>query len=247
MKTSKMQTRVLLSIIISQIKKQAASLTIFCVAVLFVIEPVGAQVNGDHLFPNRGKSMITVATGIPYIGVAEYAYGFSDRFSVGIVVGSTPIGPGYGMRVRGILHQKNETFRVYAKSTILYYPKNIELGKEPWVLAWPSISGEWKLDSGKRWSIGGGVVAASCIDVLLGRENNEHSHATNVAEGHHAAEDEVMSGVWNTVHAGLAIPLSDKMMFHSEASLVMDGLKIAGDDWVGGPPVVLVLGVTYTF
>ena len=186
--------------------------------------------NNDHLFAHKGRSMVTLATGIPYLGIAEYAYGFSDRFSLGLSVGVTPNVEGYGFRIRGILLQSREDFRLYVRMPVFYYPKT-EHG-EPWMLAWPVVSAEWMLQSGTRLSIGGGVVAAACMNSILGREGMEDE------------EDKFMGGVWNTVHAGVAIPLNRTIMLETEVSSVMSGLKLAGKDWIGGPPVILVLGTS---
>ena len=56
-----------------------------------------------------------------------------------------------------------------------------------------------------------------------------------------------MGGVWNTVQGGLATSIGEKWMFQAELGLVMKGAKIATEDWVGGPPVILTLGVTHSF
>ena len=184
----------------------------------------------DHLFPDGGKSMVTVATGIPYVGISEYSYGFSDRFTAGVIVGTTPMVMGYGVRVRVIILERAEEFRVHIRVPILYYPKSKALGVE-WALTRPTLMGEWTLASGTRLSAGGGIVAASCLDFLLGLEKE--------GEG-------FMGGVWNTLIGGIAIPLSSRMAFQGEVSAVMSGVKLAGKDWVGGPPVILVIGFSYS-
>ena len=54
-------------------------------------------------------------------------------------------------------------------------------------------------------------------------------------------------GIWNTLHAGIAAPISKKVMFQGEFSAVMSGFKLAGENYVGGPPVIAVLGLSYSF
>ena len=197
----------------------------------------GVSVNrNDHLFSGAGKSMVTVATGIPYVGITEYSYGFSDRFSAGLIVGVTPRVTGYGVRVRAILHERDDDFRLYLRVPILYYPKTKDLGGEPWILAWPVLSAEWKLRSGARLSAGGGIVTASCFDSML-RKFGLRSHHEESDE-----EEGFMGGVWNTLHVGMTLPVSERLTFHGEVSAVMSGVQIAGKDWIGGPPVILMLG-----
>ena len=194
----------------------------------------------DHLFPRSGNSMVTLSTGIPYVGISEYAYGFSDRFSIGLVGGVTPRVETYGIRVRAILHRK-DAFRIYFRAPVLYYPKTRDLGGEPWVLTWPVVVGEWLLGSGTRLSAGVGAIAAACYNSLI------HELGFHRAHAHFDEEEGFMGGVWNTVHVGAAIPLSKQIMFQTELAAVMKGLNIAGRDWVGGPPIILVLGFSYTF
>ena len=194
----------------------------------------------DHLFSSAGRSMVTVATGIPYVGITEYSYGLSDRFTVGAIVGVTPRVTGYGIRVRGIIRQRDENFRVYLRVPVLYYPQTKDLGGEPWVLAWPVLSAEWKLRSGARLSAGGGIVTAACFNSMLHKLGLHSLHEES-------DEDEgFMGGVWNTLHVGITLPVGESLTFHGEVSAVMSGVKIAGKDWIGGPPVILVLGFSHS-
>ena len=206
--------------------------------------------SNDHLFPSKGGAMVTVSTGIPYLGIGELAYGFSDRFSVGLLAGATPSVEGYGVRVRGILYQRSERFRLYFRAPMFYYPQTHDLGGEPWVLAWPVISAEWKMNSGTRVSLGGGAVVASCFHSLLRHLGLQKKAGTGDMESTSAGDDDhegFMGGVWNTVHAGVAFPVSHRIMIQTEVSLVMNGIKVAGRDWVGGPPVIAVIGLSYSF
>ena len=207
---------------------------------MFAIQGYSQLVHGsDHLFPSKGKSMLTMATGIPYIGIAEYAYGFSDRFSMGLMYGKTPELDGYGFRVRYMMHQSAESFRMYFRMPFFYYPHTHEMGDEPWILAWPVIIAEWKLHSGTRLSLGGGVVVASCFDSFL-RTLRLRSESRDEEDG-----GGLMGGLWNTVHGGIAVPLNEHLTFQGEISSVMSGLKLAGKDWIGGPPVIAVAGLSY--
>ena len=216
---------------------KTSKITLIIVILLVSIKNNNSQLKlvdeHDHLFSKGGKSMVTLATGIPYIGIAEYSYGFSDKFSAGVIVGTTPVVPGYGVRFRGVIYQPSETFRVYARVPAFYYPSTKELGGEPWLLTWPVLNAEWKLKSGVRLSVGTGIVVAACLHSLLGHSDE--------GEG-------FMGGVWNTFQTGIAVPLSRKIMFQAEVSAVFSGLKIAKkNDWVGGPPFILVTGISYHF
>ena len=197
------------------------------------------KVYDDHLFPNQGTSQLMIATGVPYLGIAEVAYGFSDRFAAGVIIGRTPNVTGFGIRLRAILYQPNLDFRVYFRSPIFYYAKTKHFGDEPWMLTWPVIATEWKLKSKGRFSVGAGFVEAHCIESLLERKNHHGDETLN--------EMEFEGGFWNTLHMGFAWPVKNLFMVQTEMSLVMSGLRIAGDDYVGGTPLILVLGITRNF
>lgn len=233
----------------------------------------------DHLFAAKGHSIVTVATGIPYVGIAEYAYGVSDRFTIGVIAGSTPIIPGYGIRVRNVLYTNHSNRRIYMRTPILYYPETKGLGGEPWILTWPAVNYEIKAKSGIRWSFGFGVVAAACVNDLLdmfglgahlhenatpGADESAQVHFHNLQFDHHQShmnenndpadndssdhhDEGFMGGFWNTVQGGFATSIGSRWMFHAEAGLAMNGVALATDDWVGGPPVILTLGFSYSF
>jgi hypothetical protein len=205
----------------------------FIAAVLITTAPYvlhGQQFNhtNDHILNQKGKGRITIATGIPYIAVGEYAYGFSDRVTIGVLAGLTPNVEGYGIRARTLLYESTKNFRVRFCSPIIYYPKTKELGGDAWWLTRPNINFEWTNASGFRYIVGGSLILAA----------SEHSLYGNPANA------KFTPGVWNAVHGGISLPVGNGIIFHTETSLVMEGVRVR-KEWVGGPPVILVLGLSY--
>ncbi len=198
----------------------------------------------DYLKPRRGRSLISLNTGIPYIGIGEFSYGVSDRFSVGLLYGYTPIVLGYGLKIKALVAHPSPTTAILFKAPLLYYPHAKNLGGDPWVLAWPSLSFEKKLESGHRIWFGMGAVGASCVDALLGlkKTNSVNTKTENKSED----EGEIMKAVWNTISVGYSMPWSKRLFGSLEVSPVLKGLKLAGSDWIAGPPVIITLGLSYT-
>src|SRR5579872_175069 len=95
------------------------------IATILTIETASAQIipvsRPDALFPGEGKASLTFWSGIPYIGIAEYAYGVSDKFSVGVIGGYTPTTKAIGIRLRAIVAGESDNFRLYIKTPILFY------------------------------------------------------------------------------------------------------------------------------
>jgi hypothetical protein len=184
----------------------------------------------DHVINENGQGRLTLATGIPYVGIVEYAYGISDRVTMGAFVGVTPNVGGVGVRTRLVVHEPREDFRIYFCTPIAFYPKTKGLGGDPWWLVRPNINFEWMTNGGFRYKVGGGLVAAA----------SHHSVFGDASKAHFSPD------VWNTVHAGISFPIGRNATFQVENSLVLNGFKVAGKDWVGGPPVILVIGTSWT-
>jgi hypothetical protein len=212
----------------------------------------------DYLFPARGRMMITTTTGIPYLGIVEVGVGISDRFTVSGMLGRTPIENGYGFRVRAVLMERSASFRLVAKMPAFYYAARPGQEREAWALAWPSVHAEWQTTSGARLSLGAGLVGAACVNALLGRHAEAHADAhpghlpTELEHGGSGAalpalgSDEFMGDIWNTISAGLAVPVGRSVSIRVDLSAVMSGAQLAGPDWIGGPPVILNIGISRT-
>lgn len=130
--------------------------------------------NHDYLMPQKGTSMVEFYSGLPYVAIGQYSYGFSNHFSVGVIYGYTPFEKGYGLRMKAILAQPSESFRINVKSPFIYYPGMKKIDGEPWMAAWPAINGEWKFKNGSRIWTGVGLMGAACVDVIF--PSKEHDH-----------------------------------------------------------------------
>lgn len=199
----------------------------------------------DYLMPRKGQSMLEAYSGIPYVAIGQYAYGFSNRVSVGVVYGYTPFVKGYGIRVKAVIAQPSESFRLYVKSPFLYYPETKEGDGEPWVLTWPSINAEWKLKNGARFWAGAGVIGAGCYNYIFRREFEMTEHPP---EHHEGEEPELMAGIWNTFQFGYSKPISNKLSFVAEIAPVMEGFKLKSKQgFLDTAPVIVTVGLSYSF
>jgi hypothetical protein len=180
----------------------------------------------DYLMPGAGHVSGSMTTGVPFLALGEVAYGVSDGFAVGAIGGVTPRVGGFGLRPRGVLF-RSKLERVELVVPVLYYPKTGD--REPWMLARPTLSFEHAFVSGVRVSFGLGAVGASCIEslVTLGREHDR----------------KVMGGLWNTATVGGALPILRHASVFGEATAILSGVRPAGSEWIGGPPVVVALGI----
>jgi hypothetical protein len=183
----------------------------------------------DYLFPRQGNTSLTATSGIPFLGMGEVAYGFSNRFAVGAIGGITPTVVGFGVRGRGLVFEREDgALRVALVVPVLYYPKTHQAGEEPWFLTNPTLRFESEVSTGWRLHAGLGLVAAACAESVFGMEDDG---------------EEFMGGVWNTLPFGTSLRLSRNWDLFADAQLVLKGVRLT-DEWVGGPPFTLALGVT---
>ena len=71
--------------------------------------------NNDHVFTTQGHAKVTLASGIPYIGIAEYAYGVTDRFTAGFLAG--PEGAGFKVVAAEVRNLSTQTAEAAQKIT----------------------------------------------------------------------------------------------------------------------------------
>lgn len=200
----------------------------------------------DYLLPQKGKSMLEAYSGIPYIAIGQYAYGFSNRVSVGVVYGYTPFVKGYGLRLKAVITQSSESFRLYMKSPFLYYPATKKGEGDPWVLAWPTLNAEWKFKNGGRFWAGAGVIGAGCYDYIFKR--NSEKFETMPDSDPSGKEPELMAGIWNTFQFGYSKPISGKLSYVIELAPVMEGFKLKSKQgFLDTAPLIATLGLSYSF
>lgn len=199
----------------------------------------------DYLMPKKGQSMLEAYSGIPYVAIGQYAYGFSNRVSVGVIYGYTPFVKGYGLRVKAVIAQPSESFRINIKSPFIYYP-NMEPGDgESWMLAWPALNGEWKLKNGARVWTGIGLVGAACTDLIF---KPKEGHEYEETPGMPPKEEEEEFSFFNTFQFGYSKPISKKMSFVAEVAPVMEGFKLKSKQgFLDTAPVIVTLGLSYSF
>lgn len=184
----------------------------------------------DPLFPGHGGISTSLATGVPFLAMGELSVGIGDRFALGAIGGATPNVPGFGIRPRAVVLEIG-SWRGVLATPVLYYPFTSARSGSAWFLTRPSLVVEHRFESGVRVGAGAGIVAAASLDRLTGRDR---------APGYTGGMD---SAVWNTFNASISLPVGESTSVFADGALVMNGLRIAGDDWVGGPPFTVSLGV----
>jgi hypothetical protein len=185
---------------------------------------------GDGLFPESGHLAAGVGTGVPFVSIAEVAYAVSDRIALGAIGGVTPSVVGAGLRPR-FAFWDDGTYRLRLTLPILYYPKTHMSGGEPWFLVNPVLSVDRRLGENARISAGAGLVGAACVDSVFGQEHMER----------------FMGGIWNTLQAGGALRIAARTEAFVDAQVILRGIALAGDEWIGGPPLVASFGVVHAF
>ena len=196
----------------------------------------------DPLFPGAGHGSIGVGSGIPFLGMGEAAYAPTSHFAIGAIVGVTPFVFGAGIRPRVGLPFGERT-RISLVSPILWYPTGDGLfgNGAPWFLAQPSLRLERSI--GQRLYVNGGFGAIAAI----GFPSHDASGQTVVTyNDRRVVGTGTPWGVWNTVGIGGAVSVMEGTTIFADGILIMRGARLAGDEWIGGPPFAFTVGVTRT-
>ena len=195
-----------------------------------------AHWKADPLFPGAHRVSLGVGTGVPFIGMGEVTYAASERFAIGGLFGATPYLLGAGVRPRVGLPLNARTRLTLVSPLILYPSGHGPLGDAPpWFLAQPALRLERRIGDGAYVQVNAGVVGA------VGFPTKESATYNGRAVSHGTTW-----GVWNTVGGGGAVSVSERTLVFADAMLVMEGTRLAGDHWFGGPPFVFTVGVQRT-
>jgi hypothetical protein len=175
--------------------------------------------------------------------VADATYGISDKFSVGVIAGTTGAQSLAGVKMNSMIFQRNN-FRVVCRMVILYYP-----GRDgqylfdtsdkfimPWMLTMGAVNAEWKSKKDIRWSLGMGVLETHCIEGMK-------KYFWGAGDEKKVSPFEV----FHTLHGSVSIPLSQRLTFRPEIIAVMKDARLikTGDFKVF--PINPFLKVIYTF
>src|SRR5882672_8413546 len=187
------------------------------------------KTQNDPLFPGRKKfntGIISTYTGTtpPPVLIADVTYGISNKFSLGIVGGTTGALALCGLRVNAVLFQQNN-FRGVFRMNAIYYP-----GRDgqflfdrsirhvmPWMFTMGIADLEWKTKGGTRWSLGFGYLETHCIDGMMKLLQLSH----DVDE-----DEELPFQFYNVLHGGVSIPLSSRLTLRPEIVVVMRGFSV---------------------
>ncbi|MDX1585511.1 MAG: hypothetical protein R3222_02160 [Balneolaceae bacterium] len=198
----------------------------------FQVEVPAESYRFDHVINRRGESRISMLTGIPIVGTAEYAYGISDRLTAGVFGGYTPFEEAVGIRVRTVLYQKKNSFRIYYCTPVVFYPQSNRADPEPWWLIRPNINFEWLVNSGFRYKFGSSIIGAAPHRHLFG--------------GDETVVQRLSPELWTAIHGGFSIPVGKRFSFQTELSYITKGTDTI-TDFFGGPPLLAIIGFSYTF
>lgn len=201
--------------------------------------PAPAHWRADPLFPGKGHGSLGLATGVPFVAMAEAAYAPSERFALGAIVGATPNVLGLGVRPRASLPLSDRT-RISLAMPVLYYPTGEGLvgSGAPWFLAQPAVRLERRLGDRGYGHVGAGVIGAVGFP-----SRDARGELVVTYNDRRIVEKSTPWGIWNTVGGGAAIALGERTVLFGDAMLVMRGLRLAGDTWIGGPPFAFTVGV----
>jgi len=200
-----------------------------CVAV-----PGQARAAGDPWLPGSGKFSASIATGVPFLVMSELAVGITDHAALGVLGGTTPIVSGFGLRPRMAL-PLTSSVRILASAPVVYYPPHAD--GPGWWLARPSSELAWQATRAFSLAGGAGVVGIATDSVLFGRNDQA------AASAYGRELQNRRTALWWTLNALVSADVSEKTWLFADLTTVFDRGRLAGEDWIGGPPFIVFLGL----
>jgi len=201
---------------------------------------IASHWKADPLFPGAGHGSIGVGSGVPFLGLGEAAYAPTEGFAIGAIGGVTPFVVGVGLRPRvGV--PLGERMRLSLVTPILYYPTGEGLigNGPPWFLAQPALRLERKVGDRGYAQLSAGLIGA--IGFPTRGQNGEVVVTYN---DQRVVEKGTPWGVWETLGGGASFAAFDRTVIFADAMAIFNGAKLAGNEWVGGPPFAFTVGVS---
>jgi hypothetical protein len=193
----------------------------------------------DPWLPGSWQFGAAIATGVPFLVMSELSVGATDHAAFGILGGTTPIVNGFGIRPRGAIPIDPAT-RLLLSAPVVYYPSK-DTGPA-WWLARPSLLLDGRLDESWHLAGGGGVVGVATNDAIF--SDDEDGDVPTSPYGRRVRANR--TSAWWTVNALASAAVSATSHVFADVTLVFDGHRLAGADWIGGPPFIVFLGITTT-
>jgi hypothetical protein len=198
-------------------------------------DPVRAA-EPDPFVPGAGRVGMAVATGVPFLVMSEVSLGVTPYGAVGVLAGTTPIVSGFGVRPR-LQAPITDRWRLLLTAPILFYPAHADAGA--WWLARPSLSVDFAPIAPTHVAVGAGVVPVATHAALFG---DEHGRGAASPYGFTTSNGD-RKDLWWTINLSASQSISERSFAFLDATAIMSGLALAGDDWIAGPPCVVFLGL----
>ena len=196
--------------------------------------PGQAQAASDPWLPGSWKFSASIATGVPFLVMSEVALGITDHAAIGVLGGTTPIVSGFGVRPRAAV-PCTSTLRLLASAPLIYYPPHAD--GPAWWLARPSMELDWHATRAFSLAGGAGVVGVATEPVLFGSEEQA------AASAYGRELQNRRTALWWTLNALVSAEVSTKTWLFADLTAVFEHGRLAGSDWIGGPPFIAFFGL----
>ncbi len=137
----------------------------------------------------------------------------------------------------------NDVTRLSLVVPTLYYPTGEGFFGDgpPWFLAQPALRLERKVGDRGYAQVSAGLIGA------LGFPTHAQNGETVVTyNDRRVVEKGTPWGVWETLGAGGSIAVFDRTVVFADGMAIFNGVKLAGNEWIGGPPFAFTLGIART-
>lgn len=234
--------------------------TLILCAITHVVLAQESTVNynqNDPHYPLKGRfnaGILTTYSGLtpPPVLIGNVTYGISNKFSVGIVGGTTGNLAVTGIKLNAVIFQRNN-FRLAYRMISVYYPERngtflfdrTNKHVMPWMLSMGVVDAEWRTDKGIRWSLGMGLMETHCVDGMKKWLGNliHHSNGSDSED-----DGDLPFEVFTTLQGSVSIPVSKRLTFRPEVYTVFKGTRLINrGEFMVGFPIIATVSLVYSF
>jgi hypothetical protein len=209
------------------------------------------NLNDPH-YPAKGRwnaGLLTTYSGVtpPPVLIGNVAYGISNKFSAGVIVGTTGNLGALGLKLNAIILER-KAFRLGYRMISVYYPKRdgrflFDRSVQhimPWMLSMGVVDAEFRSKKGIRWSLGMGLIETHCVDGMMKLFSKNASEEND--------PDDLPFEVFTTVQASVSIPLSRRFTLRPDVFTVFKGVHLIEErKYKVGFPVIATVSLFYSF
>ncbi len=227
-------------------KKRFRSQSLFLLTLLAVHLTFTFDLHSQVRVESTGKTdsispvSLSVAAGTLSKFETGVSYELTKDLTIGIHGALLPKGIVFGIHSKAEVGRIGNECRVFIATPLEFYPSATNaLGSGGSLVLWPVVEGHWRLKN-IEVSAGVGVVCAAWLETIEVPVMSLFGPADGLKQERKVPE----AYVRNSLQAGITMPIHSLVSLGVQAGLILSGLSVEDQNWIGGPPILFKVTLT---